>query len=50
MRIGQVLEEHRRHYRIVFEEIGTPIYQLRTFREIFVTLRDVVVGGCVASG
>ncbi|KAF9516716.1 hypothetical protein BS47DRAFT_627052 [Hydnum rufescens UP504] len=43
MRIGQVLEEHRDHYRIVFEEIGPPIYQLRTFHEILVTFRDVVV-------
>jgi len=34
LRIGQVLEEHRVHYRIVFEEIGTPIHQLRTFSEI----------------
>ncbi|KAF9520925.1 hypothetical protein BS47DRAFT_1481235 [Hydnum rufescens UP504] len=42
LRIGQVLEEHRVHYRIVFEEIGTPIHQLRTFSEIFVALRDAV--------
>ncbi|KAF9520929.1 hypothetical protein BS47DRAFT_416327 [Hydnum rufescens UP504] len=42
LRIGQVLEEHRVHYRIVFEEIGTPVHQLRTFSEIFVALRDAV--------
>jgi hypothetical protein len=44
LRIGQVLEGHLVHYRIVFEEIGTPIHQLRTFSEIFVALRGAVFG------
>ncbi|KAF9517406.1 hypothetical protein BS47DRAFT_531815 [Hydnum rufescens UP504] len=43
LRTGQLLKEHRVHYRIVFEEIGTPVHKLRTFCDIFLTLRDAVV-------
>ena len=44
LRIGQVLGEHRVHYRIVFEEVGTPVDQLRNFCDIFLAIRDAVVG------
>ena len=49
LRIGQILEEHRVHYRIVFEEIGTPVDKLRTFYDIFLAIRDVVIGACLVS-
>jgi hypothetical protein len=46
---GKILEEHRVHYRIVFEEIGTPVDKLRTFCDIFLAIRDAVVGACFLS-
>ena len=49
IRIGQILEEHRVHYRIVFEEIGTPVDKLRNFCDIFLAIRDAVVGACFLS-
>jgi hypothetical protein len=47
LRIGQVPMGHRAHYWIVFEEIGTPIHQLKAFYKIFLALRDAVLGMCV---
>ncbi|CCO31396.1 hypothetical protein BN14_05437 [Rhizoctonia solani AG-1 IB] len=43
---GYLSKHPRRHYRIVFEECGAPVHDLRKFKDIFVAIQ----GGWRASG
>lgn len=48
--VPSVYDHDRCHYRIVFEEVGTPLMELRTFGEIFRCLEGGVLGmSCIVS-
>ena len=35
---------HRRHYRVVFKEFAEPIYKVKTMKDVFTVLSDLIEG------